>query len=93
MTDIKPEPTFTVINRIRALKLEVPKATRWAIGAAVRNRYLEEFGELPAKELRSKTNGNGGSHCFAVYPLSFQSQADAIIGTFKVQADAQYELF
>lgn len=85
--------SFTVIERLQALGLTATKSERWAIGAAVRQRWLDLKGQLPEKALRSKTAGNGGSHCFAVYPDSFIPEADPVIQGICKNRAAQKTLF
>ncbi len=72
------DPRVTVIDRLRALGLEAGKRTRWELGAAVRQAWLHEHGELPVKELRTKSSG-AGSHCFALYPPEFIPTIDRIV--------------
>lgn len=73
--------TITAIDVFKAKGLEPEPRLTWAVGAAVRERYRDRFGKLPAKELRTKTAG-GGSHCLAVYPESWWPIiADAIDAT------------
>jgi len=84
---------FTIIDRIKALGLVATKRERWAIGAAVRQRWFDMFGTLPDKQLRGKTAGNGGSHCLAVYPDFFASEADPIIRRICSQSSPQGLLF
>ena len=82
----------TVVDRIRALGRRTTKSQRWAIGATVRERWVELHGKLPDKLLRTKTSARG-SHCLAVYPASFEPEIDAIIERFCLAAESQKKLF
>ena len=86
-------PKTTVIQRLRELKFDATKRQRWEIGAQVRERWRDlHEGELPEKELRRKTCGEG-SHCFAVYPKWFLKEIDSIIERHRLQSQRQQELF
>ncbi|HEX8835447.1 MAG TPA: hypothetical protein VF748_00795 [Candidatus Acidoferrum sp.] len=83
---------ITVIDVFRDLQLEpIPEQT-WAAGNRVRDRYLELYGVLPTKELRTKTY-DGGTHCFAVYPLSFRPVIERIVNDIATEAARQMDLF
>ncbi len=88
---------FTVIDLMRDLGFEPEAPLSWEIGAAVRDAYAARFGELPAKGLRPKTHGRGGSHCFATYPDGFREEAAGIVAARATEAQAtaraQGELF
>jgi hypothetical protein len=60
----------TIIEVARDMGVEMPKETAWAVGSAIADIYVKETKRQPPKELRRKTNGHG-SHCFAVYPLTY----------------------
>jgi hypothetical protein len=82
----------TVIDRIRALGFEATKRQRWEIGARVRDKWVEEHGELPEKQLRTKTSGEG-SHCLAVYPNDFVPKIDEVIRREELADESQGRLF
>jgi hypothetical protein len=63
---------ITITQVARSMGVELDNATAWSIGAGMADKYVREFGEQPPKELRPKTSG-GGSHCFAVYPPTWES--------------------
>lgn len=66
-----PDPMITIIEVARSMGLELPKEMAWAIGSAMADTYAAKNEKRqPPKELRRKTSGSG-SHCFAVYPLSY----------------------
>lgn len=75
-----------------ASKLKPVKEETWAVGAAVRDRYQEIYGSLPVKDNRPKTNG-AGTHCFALYPETFEPIIEQVIGRMKIARDAQGDLF
>jgi hypothetical protein len=78
---------FTVIDILRELHVEPLPAVSWAVGSAVRDRYVELHGDAPMKALRAKTNGPG-SHCFAIYPWVFREEALAIVEQVIAEIDA-----
>lgn len=62
---------ITIHQVARSMGVELDNNTAWSIGAGMADRYAREFGEQPPKELRPKTSG-AGSHCFAVYPPTWE---------------------
>jgi hypothetical protein len=72
--------------------LEPAAPVSWEIGTRVRVTYQERFGQLPQKALREKTGG-GGSHCFAVYPISMRGEIERIVREYSVEAAKQGDLF
>ena len=80
---------ITVPERIAALGYAPDPALAWRVGAAIRGRWFDAVGQLPAKELRRKTSGSG-SHCMAVYPPLWKIQIDALI--HKIAADIEATL-
>lgn len=82
----------TVIDRFYALRVEPEKHATWAVGDAVMHKYVDEYGCQPPKVLRPKTN-DGGSHCFAIYPVEWVSVIDGIILAHSAEAQRQGELF
>ena len=70
---------FTVVELIRANGYEPHPSLSWSCGDAVRDAFVKATGYAPNKALRPKTNGNGGTHCHAVYPASFYTSAFAIV--------------
>jgi hypothetical protein len=83
---------ITVIDVFRRLRLTPIKEETWAVGAAVRDRYQEITGSLPVKDNRPKTSGLG-THCFALYPESFEPIIVDVIGRMKIAKAAQLDLF
>ncbi len=67
-------------------------AESWSVGAQVASMYATTFGEQPPKENRPKTGG-GGTHCFAIYPRSWQSRIEGVIQAVAVQSTAQMAMF
>jgi hypothetical protein len=66
-------------DRITHLDMDYPdKHVAWSLGSLIRETWLKERGDLPRKQLDTKTCG-AGSHCFAIYPEDFWPRMDAII--------------
>lgn len=84
---------ITVIYVFRALRIEpVPQKT-WAVGAAARDLFKSRnAGAAPEKKLFKKTNGTG-SHCFAVYPVSYFADIERIIRSMETEEQRQGDLF
>ena len=86
----------SVVDRVRALGLEVHKSLTWPAGDAVRDEWGRRHGRLPEKALRRKASGTG-SHCFAIYPPEFRDEMDRIIREVsdEVESEAakQFDLF
>jgi hypothetical protein len=83
---------ITVPEVIRAMNVDLDKSQRWAIGAAVRERYRLAFGELPPKDNRPKSSGKG-SHCFALYPSTWRSAIEEIVREIGGEDMRQPDLF
>lgn len=83
---------ITIIDVAKAMGVELTNEQAWGIGAAVRDAYREQHGELPPKHLRPKTKGVG-SHCFAIYPESWVHRIRAAILTVEANREAQQSLF
>jgi hypothetical protein len=87
---------FDIRDVLRSLGVEPEKSTTWPVGWAIRDLYLEQYDRLPDKELRAKTNGNGG-HCMAVYPESFwddaTNMARHVMAAMRTEAAKQPDLF
>ena len=82
----------TVLDVARSMGVDLDKSTAWSVGAAVRRLYEAEVGELPPKDLRTKTAGSG-SHCFAVYPPEWRDRIAEIIMSHRVEEARQTSLF
>jgi hypothetical protein len=83
---------ITIIQVCRDIGVEPNPELTWAVGAAVRNRYIEKTGESPLKQLRPKTDGQG-SHCFAIYPNDWHSDIADIIRAHGAEAAKQIDMF
>jgi hypothetical protein len=83
---------ITIIQVARAMGVELDNSTAWAIGAEMAQQYVDEFAEQPPKELRPKTCG-AGSHCFAVYPSTWEERIRNSIAERVEIAAAQKGLF
>ena len=70
--------TITVPQVFKAMGVEPTNAQAWSAGARVATMYAEKHGQQPPKENRQKTSGSG-SHCFAVYPRSWQARIKKVI--------------
>ena len=83
---------ITVIDVMRELDVEITPDLAWAVGSQVRSLYEQQYGELPQKALRPKTNA-GGTHCFAIYPNHMRGDIARIVQLHKVDAARQMKLF
>ena len=87
---------FTVVDLIRELGYEVENELSWTAGAKLRDAWIQKTGDLPEKRLRQKSHGIG-SHCFAIYPRHFRSEAIGIVSKLADQIysarAAQLDLF
>lgn len=75
---------LTVPDRIRHLGFEATssKRERWMIGLRVANEFERRYGFRPPKDLRNKSRGAEGSHCFAMYAKRDLEWVDAMILRF-----------
>lgn len=83
---------ITVPQVARALGVELSNRAAWSVGAEMAARYVSEFGEQPPKDNRPKTRG-GGSHCFALYPSTWEPVIRKAIEQHIEQAKHQGTLF
>ncbi len=83
---------ITVPQVARNMGVTLDNKTAWSIGSEMASIYFKEFGEQPPKDNRPKTNG-GGSHCFALYPSSWERKIKNIIESHVEQARNQHDLF
>ena len=83
---------ITIIQVAKSIGVELDNSTAWSIGSEMASAYAEQYGHQPPKELRPKTSGDG-THCFAIYPASWESKIIEAIKTRKVIADSQQRLF
>ncbi len=91
MTDSR----WTVPQELKRLGFDPTNRDSWQIGWAVRDRWVELTGDLPPKELRTKTNG-AGSHCFALYPEWWREGRKLVrdmAGILAIERDRQGDLF
>ena len=79
---------ITIIDVMRARNVEPTSELTWAVGAEVRDEWERRHGALPDKDLRRKTNG-GGTHCFAVYPVTFWPVIEGIILAFQMRQQTE----
>jgi hypothetical protein len=84
--------SFTVVDVFHDLGLQPVPAQTWSAGNVARDAYLKATGQLPEKELRTKTGG-GGSHCFAVYPEHWRPRVIAIVRLVATEGARQGRLF
>jgi hypothetical protein len=89
---VKGLPGITVLDVMRAMKVEITPAISWSVGARVREAYRTRIGMDPPKALRTKTGG-GGSHCFAVYPEDMREEIERIVRSHDAQTATQGSLF
>jgi hypothetical protein len=83
---------ITVVSVCRDLNIEPTPELTWRVGAIVRDMYLKQYGCLPDKDLRNKTNGQG-THCFAIYPESWREKIAEVIRHHQTEKQRQGELF
>lgn len=83
---------LTVLDVARSMGVELDRNAAWSVGATVRRLYETEVGELPPKDLRTKTSG-AGSHCFAVYPPEWRDRIAEIIRNHRTEEARQTSLF
>ncbi len=83
---------ITIIQVAEAMGVELDRATAWSVGSEMAALYVEEFAEQPPKELRPKTSG-AGTHCFAVYPSTWEKRIRAAIERRVDMARRQQGLF
>ena len=84
---------LTVIDVCRSLGVVPRPRLMWAIGNAARDLYLERYGHLPEKSLRTKTYRGVGSHCFAIYPEHMRADLERIVWRLAYDAVRQQGLF
>jgi hypothetical protein len=84
---------ITVVQVIRDMGVEVTNELSWSVGNRVRDLFEIRHGFLPQKELREKTDGSGGTHCFAVYPDEMRSEIEAIVRLHRTEAARQFDMF
>jgi hypothetical protein len=80
---------FTVIEVFRALRLRPTPGRTWAAGNRLRDVYVAVEGHLPPKRLGPKTDGSGGTHCFAYYPGWLWPDAVVIIEALASEPEPQ----
>jgi hypothetical protein len=83
---------ITIIQVAKSMGLELDNATAWSVGSEMAQKYMEEFAEQPPKELRPKTSG-AGSHCFAVYPSTWEGRIKKAITERLEFASKQLDFF
>ena len=83
---------ITIPQVAKSMGVIMDNKTSWSVGSAMASMYEKEFGELPPKDLRPKTNGPG-SHCFALYPANWQSKIEDVIRLHQDFAERQGDLF
>lgn len=84
---------ITVVDVCREMGVEPVPEMMWSVGNLVRDIYVSRRGELPPKELRPKTYADGGSHCFAVYPLDWRQMIMTLISEWGPEQQRQMDLF
>jgi hypothetical protein len=83
---------ITVPQVARNMGVTLDKKTAWSVGSEMASIYYREFGEQPPKDNRPKTNG-AGSHCFALYPSSWEVKIKNIIESHVEHGRNQHDLF
>ena len=87
-----PVEMITVVDVIRGMRLEPTPRLTWSVGTRVQKIYRRRFGYQPPKVLGEKTSGDGGSHCFAVYPVAMRKEIESIVREYRSDAARQVEL-
>ena len=64
---------ITVPQVAKAMGVVLESRVAWAVGSEMASQYQQAFGEQPPKENRPKTSGSG-SHCFALYPPTWEER-------------------
>lgn len=83
---------ITVPQVAKAMGLVLDNRTAWAIGSEMASQYQQAFGEQPPKDNRPKTTGSG-SHCFALYPSTWEQRIKSVIEEHVEMRDRQVGLF
>lgn len=83
---------ITVPQVAHAMGVELSNRAAWSVGAEMAALYVEEFGEAPPKDNRPKTKG-AGSHCFALYPPTWEALIRRAIGEHVEASKNQGDLF
>jgi hypothetical protein len=73
------------------LQVELSNEEAWHIGKAVAAKWAEVMHRQPVKDLRRKKMGLG-SHCFALYPPSWQPVFERAIRAITARAARQGRL-
>jgi hypothetical protein len=83
------EGVFFVADVFRHLRVRPDKSLMVSAGARVREVFLAKHGALPPKKLGPKSDGSGGTHCFAYYPNIMWGDAVSIVTDLKGKPDPQ----
>lgn len=83
---------ITVPQVARLMGASLDNKTAWSVGSEMACTYFKEFGEQPPKDNRPKTHG-AGSHCFALYPTSWENKIRQVISSHLEQIELQKDLF
>ena len=76
----------------RAMNVDLQPREAWSVGSMIASMYQTRVGHLPTKALRPKTTG-AGSHCFAIYPPSWENEIRAAIEAHVENRSDQGSLF
>jgi len=78
----------------RDLQVELSNEQAWEVGKQMAAAWVRIMKRPPVKDLRTKKAG-AGSHCFALYPPSWQPMFEAAIRVIQAQAarQGQFELW
>jgi hypothetical protein len=83
---------ISIVDVIRWMNIDPESQLCWTVGALAREQWRNQYGTLPEKQLRPKTDGSGGSHCLAVYPISWRARIAKIVSAYASQASRQGSL-
>lgn len=84
---------ITVIEVIWDMGVEPNNKLDWRVGDLMQEFWVRHTGAPPHKDNRAKTNGNGGSHCFALYPAEFRPKIESYVRMCKTELARQGTLF
>jgi hypothetical protein len=80
---------FFLRDVLHHLRIRPDKQLMWSAGALLRQWWLDRTGTLPPKKLAPKTDGSGGTHCHAYYPMWAWDAAVRIVTSLRGRPDPQ----
>lgn len=80
---------FVLRDVVHHLRVQPDNELMWSAGARLREQFLRRHGFLPPKKLAPKTDGSGGTHCFAYYPAGMWDEAVRIVTSLHTTPNPQ----